>query len=161
MKTALRGGKHTWLLRVIPEWASYRPLDLFTCGKVGQILQRWLLSEHNLEIELGRHARVSREHRFCKWCERVAGNCIVGDELHSLSACGRVTAAREVCLLKMRASLSGATLQMDATWSVMDFLHNVRGCGNKVQKRVWQALCNFLVATEERLEAEENDASVC
>ena len=85
LKTALAGGKHVWLLQAIPEWQSYRPLDLIASGMAGRILQRWKLSEYNLEIELGRHARVPREQRWCKWCLRVNNVYVIGDELRSLS----------------------------------------------------------------------------
>ena len=144
-------------MRDLPEWSSYRPLDLISGGRAGQVLQRWLLSEHNLEIELGRHARVPREQRYCKWCQRFADNYVIGDEVHSLCICGRAAVAREQCLSKMRTLLGEALGQHAAKWHIMDILYNARGCSVKVQKRIWQTLRNLLVAVEERLEAEDND----
>ena len=91
------------------------------------------MSDHNLEVELGWHARVPREQRWCKWCLRMDDVHVICDELHSLSVCGRAAVARGVCLNKMRLLLTDAGVQCDAAWSLMDILHNVRGCSNKLQ----------------------------
>ena len=123
-------------LRAIPEWQSYRPLDLIASGKAGRILQRWLLSEHNLEVELGRHARVPHEQRWCKWCLREDNVYVIGDESHSLSVCGRVAVARLACLNKMRTLMSEAGVHYDVTWTIMNVLQKLRGCSNKLQKRI-------------------------
>ena len=44
---------------------------------------KFRLSDHDLEIEKGRHMKVERGNRHCKLC--TAGN--FGDELHLLFGC--------------------------------------------------------------------------
>ena len=65
--------------------------------------------------------------------------------------------ARGIGLNKMRLLLTDAGVQCDAAWSLMDILHNVWGCSNKLQRRVWQVLCILFADIENRLEREEDD----
>ena len=57
----------------------------------------------------------------------------------------------------MRLLLTEAGVQCDAVWSLMNILHNVRDCSNKLQRCVWRALCILLSEIENRLEREEAD----
>ena len=50
--------------------------------KYRRCLATFRFSAHNLMIETGRYKNISRENRFCWYCE-----CIVEDELHFLLVC--------------------------------------------------------------------------
>ena len=55
-------------------------------------LTKWLVSEHDLEIETGRFnwTKIPREQRWCSHCQKKSGALIIGGEKHALSECGRV-----------------------------------------------------------------------
>lgn len=54
----------------------------------GRALRRWLLCEHNLEVETGRFRGVHKDYRWCTRCQKQ-GYQEVGDEVHALGLCLR------------------------------------------------------------------------
>ena len=154
MKVAVGGGKHAWLLRVIPEWSSPRPLDVIACGNAGRVLLRWLLSEHNLEVEVGRHARVAREVRWCKRCLRETATRVLGDEAHCLSTCVRAEAQRTSCILKLRGLFAEAQRFYDEEWHIMCFVEHIGALPTRFQNRLWRMFSAHLAEVESVIAAE-------
>ena len=82
------GSKGAWIIRIIPEWNSYRPWRQMSSSDAGKALKRWLICEHDLEIETGRFRRVAPEMRWCRYCMKH-GRQVIGDERHALGTCLR------------------------------------------------------------------------
>ena len=61
-----------------PRYEPY--LDIITNRKIRVQYTKFRLSDHDLEIEKGRHMKVERGNRHCKLC--TTGD--IGDELHLL-----------------------------------------------------------------------------
>ena len=57
-------------------------------------LTKFLMSEHMLEIEVGRHLRQPNSHRFCRACQKAGSGDIIGDEKHALTDCVRCWVAK-------------------------------------------------------------------
>ena len=55
------------------------------------------LSDHNLEIESGRHKKIERQQRFCSSCNSYN----IGDELHFLFECSELYLIRAVFFQKI------------------------------------------------------------
>jgi len=91
--------KHAWLLVPFPDWSTVRPHKSMggSCARA-RALSRWLLGEHNLEVETGRYHRVVASERWCKCC--LPMRCI-GNELHALSSCKRAATTKMQCSLDL------------------------------------------------------------
>ena len=51
-------GKHGWCLQYMSNWDSTRPWEFpQLSAKLERILRRWIMSEHNLEVETFRYYR--------------------------------------------------------------------------------------------------------
>ena len=154
MQEAISTGKREWLLRLIRDWQSARPLDVIGCGRAGRALLHWLLSEHNLEIETGRHARVPRQQRWCKRCLHTANIYVLGDELHCLTTCLRGEVARASCLAGMAGLFDEAQLTCSVHWGIMDFMGRIKHLSPHRQNRLWQILSVYLLRVDDELAAE-------
>ena len=55
------------------------------------------LSDHNLEMESGKHKKIERQQRFCSSCNSYN----IGDELHFLFECSELYLIRAVIFQKM------------------------------------------------------------
>ena len=71
-----------------PRYEPY--LDIITNKKIRVQYTKCRLSDHNLEIEKGRHMRVERCNRYFKLC--TTGD--IGDELHLLFDCNKLYKSR-------------------------------------------------------------------
>ena len=107
-------GKHLFLAKLIPQWDSPRPSHISLNTKWGRTLIRWLLSEHMLEIEVGRYSRTPRQQCFCRRCFTDLGVEILGDEFHALNYCVRAQAHRFNTAAKIRSHLERYDILVDA-----------------------------------------------
>ena len=60
-------------------------------------LARFTTSNHNLEIEIGRHRDKLLSERLCKFCEKM-GDIVIEDEFHFLLSCKRYSELRKTLL---------------------------------------------------------------
>ena len=60
-------------------------------------IQKLRLSDHNLEMESGRHKKIERQQRFCSSCNSYN----IGDELHFVFECSELYLIRAIFFQKM------------------------------------------------------------
>ena len=65
--------------------------------KLLMYLARFRTSNHNLEIEIGRHRDKLLSERLCKFCEKM-GDIVIEDELHFLLSCEMYSELRKTLL---------------------------------------------------------------
>ena len=62
-------------------------LSLSIPRKLKTALARFRTGSHSLEIEVGRHKKLSTEDRLCKFCGLSNNSIVVEDEYHVLFHC--------------------------------------------------------------------------
>ena len=60
-------------------------------------LAKFITSNHNLEIETGRHRDKLLSERLCKFCEKM-GDIVIEDEFHFLLTCEMYSELRKTLL---------------------------------------------------------------
>ena len=64
------------------------------------VLARFRISNHNLEVELGRHYNMALEDRLCKLCGQE-NKVFVENEFHVVFECASYTDIRKLYIVKM------------------------------------------------------------
>ena len=59
---------------------------------IRETMTKFRLSNHRLQIELGRHQNTPKEQRFCKFCPNL-----VESEVHFLINCSRMLPSERKC----------------------------------------------------------------
>ena len=160
-KEIISNSKHAWILHLWPTFASRRPWEM--AEVTPQSARAWTklgLSEHLLEIELGRMESrfneaegrlkgTSYELRVCKACKKKYDRDIVEDEKDILSTSTKMTTERGIQrwkivdpLLKENKMLFEEVFAMDAdstnTYSLLSRLHELED--KKAAEQVWDAM---------------------
>ncbi len=79
-----------------------RPMLTMSRSKAIKTLEKWLIGEHNLEVETGRFVRNRRrDQRICERCWKEKHVKKVGDEMHALTICIRAWEARQSAELQV------------------------------------------------------------
>ena len=64
-------------------------------------MTKFRLSDHKLMIEKGRHLKMRKDLRFCKFCPNI-----VEDEMHFLTSCSMFTTRLEILITKIKEKLN-------------------------------------------------------
>ena len=86
-----------------PKIESYMDLPTF---KDRKLISRFISSNHDLEIEKGRHKKIARQNRICRAC---ALN-VIEDEQHFLTICPTYEDIRPESYLDCRTDMFGQTI---------------------------------------------------
>ena len=87
-KMDVSGRKCAWVLHLVPEWCSIRPLVVMCYSESAQTFGIVLLDWHNLDVATGMFKRFfSRQAIFSRTCCCSKRIELSGDELHALGAC--------------------------------------------------------------------------
>ena len=91
-------------------------LDTLTLKKFIKSLAQFRTSNHNLEIEIGRHKGLRMEERICVYCEKQ-NIIVIEDEYHLLLCCPMYTELRQ-----KYPSISGREINFKSFMAVMSDL---------------------------------------
>merc|ERR1719223_2171812 len=98
-------------------------------------LSRWLLGEHNLEVETGRYHRVVASERWCKCCLPWRS---LGNELHALTTCRRAATTKMQCSLELMDIFEKAKIDTGVDALVGELLRHIRLLPTSDQCTAWK-----------------------
>lgn len=144
--------KHVWLAKVIPSWSSYRPWALRS--KSGKVVMRWLMSEHNLEVETGRYKGTKHDERWCKRCLKD-GVHVIGDEDHALGKCPRGYLGKAAVTLDLLDILERKQIEYDDGCYLSGLIPLIEKVDDQdLQNIAWSKISSAMQAVEKDLSCE-------
>ena len=79
------------------------------------VLSKFTLSDHELNIETGRHHNIKRDERYCPFCNDNS----IEDEYYILFQCSKYFEERNTLFLKIGHTLSAGKLDNDEKQKVI------------------------------------------
>lgn len=160
LRDEVAGCKCFWLLDLIPEWCSSRPWHAMNHTASGHTLRRWLMNEHNLEVETGRfqrHPAMPRNQRICKRCKHENGQEVLGDERHALGSCVRGQKMKMEFYVEVTVKFTENEIDYgddsNYLWDILKHLHLLH---EGDQQWIWRGLGRIMLAIEQEIQEEVN-----
>ena len=161
LKNSLRTGKHRWLLEALPTYETPRPFDRMVGSCLRhKTLAKWLISEHDLEVETGRYKRLPREQRHCKQCLQKQNWTVVQDEYHLYGVqengmeCCIAEVERVIAKHEIEEILAKEKVREDELCCLQESFKYLHKLDKKNNTIAWGSIADFIIAVAKEMDPE-------